>query len=62
MGAVAKLREEAPPKLKPFLVEVRTEAGQFARYHAISTDAFSVLMSALDVWGISNIHISPQVV
>lgn len=60
MGTVHSLRNGAPPKLRAFVVEVTTEEGQYARYHAISTNSCAALIEAMDTWGIAKISISPR--
>lgn len=62
MSAPARLQQPGgqPPAMYPFIIEVRTETGQFARYEAISTSSCAALLAALDTWGIAKISISPR--
>jgi len=62
MTTPARLQQPGgrPPAMRAFLVEVRTEAGQYARYHTISTSSCAALLAALDTWGIAKISVSPR--
>lgn len=60
MSTLAKRQAEQPPRLRAFVVEVRTTVGQFARYDAIAFSACEALLDALDTWGIASISISPR--
>jgi hypothetical protein len=60
MTAPARHPAGAAPAPRAYLVEVRTAAGQVARYHAIASSTWDALLDALDLWGHAKINITPR--
>lgn len=59
MGALTCASDVGAERMRPFVVEVRTEEGRFARYHAIASSSCAALVDALEAWGIAKISVSP---